>query len=35
LNFHWAAILLPPSIVEYAVIRELTHLREPNHTPEF
>ena len=35
LNFHWATILLPPSIVEYVVVHELVHLLEPNHTPEF
>jgi predicted metal-dependent hydrolase len=35
LNFHWALILLPPSIVEYVVVHELVHLVEPNHTPEF
>jgi predicted metal-dependent hydrolase len=35
LNFHWATILLPPSIVEYVVVHELVHLIEPNHTPEF
>lgn len=35
LNFHWNTILLPPSIVEYVVVHELVHLREPNHTPAF
>jgi len=35
INFHWASILLPPSIVDYIVVHELVHLREPNHTPEF
>ncbi len=35
LNFHWASILLPASIVEYIVVHELAHLVEPNHTPEF
>jgi predicted metal-dependent hydrolase len=35
LNFHWTTILLPPSIVEYVVVHELLHLREPNHTPTF
>lgn len=34
-NFHWAALLLLPSIVEYVVVHELVHLREPHHTPEF
>ena len=35
LLFHWASILLPPSIVEYLVVHELAHLVEPNHTPNF
>lgn len=35
LYFHWRAILFPPRIVEYIVVHELVHLREPHHTPEF
>jgi len=35
LNFHWASILLPPSIVEYIIVHELAHLTHRNHTPEF
>ncbi len=35
LNFHWATILLPASIIEYVVVHELVHLREPKHTPGF
>lgn len=35
LNFHWNTILLPPSIVDYVVVHELVHLREPNHTAAF
>lgn len=35
LYFHWQTILLPPRIVEYIVVHELVHLREPHHTPEF
>ena len=34
-NFHWATILLPPSIVEYVLVHELVRLRETNHTPDF
>lgn len=35
LNFHWATILLPPSVIDYVVVHELVHLIEPNHTPVF
>ena len=35
INFHWATILLPPSIIDYIIVHELAHLKEPNHTPEF
>lgn len=35
LNFHWATILLPPSVVEYVVVHELVHLHERNHTQQF
>lgn len=35
LYFHWRTILFPPRIVEYIVVHELVHLREPHHTPEF
>lgn len=35
LNFHWAAILLPASVVEYVIVHELAHLIEPNHTHDF
>jgi hypothetical protein len=34
-NFHWATILLPATIVEYVIVHELVHLHEANHTPEF
>jgi predicted metal-dependent hydrolase len=34
-NFHWATILLPVSLVDYVVVHELAHLMEPNHTPAF
>jgi hypothetical protein len=35
LYFHWQSILLPPPIVDYIVVHELVHLREPHHTPGF
>ena len=35
LSFHWRVVLLPPALVDYVVIHELMHLREPNHGPGF
>ena len=34
-NFHWATIQLPPSLVDYVIVHELAHIHEPSHTPEF
>jgi predicted metal-dependent hydrolase len=34
-NFHWAIIQLPPTLVDYVIVHELAHIHEPNHTPEF
>jgi len=34
-NFNWATILLPPSIVDYVIVHELAHLHEALHTPAF
>jgi predicted metal-dependent hydrolase len=35
LRFNWRLILLPPEILDYVAVHELTHLREPGHTPRF
>ena len=35
LNFHWATIQLPPTLIDYVIVHELGHIHEPNHTPEF
>lgn len=34
-NFHWATIQLPPTLVDYVIVHELAHVHESNHTPEF
>lgn len=31
-NFHWRTILLPPEIIDYIIVHELVHLREPTHS---
>jgi predicted metal-dependent hydrolase len=35
LNFSWRLILAPSEVLEYVVIHELAHLREPNHSAAF
>ena len=35
LNFNWRLIKAPLRVIEYVVVHELTHLREPNHTADF
>lgn len=34
-NIHWTTMQLPPSIIDYVLVHELAHLREPRHGPEF
>jgi predicted metal-dependent hydrolase len=35
LSFNWRLALAPPEVLDYVVLHELLHLREPNHSPAF
>ena len=35
LRLHWATFQLPPGLVDYVLVHELAHLREPHHGPAF
>jgi predicted metal-dependent hydrolase len=35
INFHWRTILLPPPSIDYVVVHELVHLRQPHHNEAF
>lgn len=35
LNFNWRLLLAPQPALDYVVIHELCHLKEPNHSPAF
>ena len=35
LSFNWRLVMAPPAILEYVVIHELAHLKQPNHSREF
>jgi predicted metal-dependent hydrolase len=35
LRFNWRLVLAPPSLIDYVVVHELSHLRVPNHSAMF
>jgi predicted metal-dependent hydrolase len=35
LSFNWRLVLAPYAVLDYVVVHELCHLREPNHSPRF
>lgn len=35
LNFNWKLLLMPPEIMDYVIVHELTHLKEMNHSKRF
>ncbi|MDR7279908.1 M48 family metallopeptidase [Catenuloplanes atrovinosus] len=35
LNIHWATLQLPPSLIDYVLVHELTHLAHSQHTSAF
>lgn len=35
LNFHWRVMQLPPQVIDYIVVHELTHLKIPDHSQAF
>lgn len=35
LNFHWRTMQLPPHMIDYIVVHELSHLKVPDHSAAF
>lgn len=34
-SYNWRVVMAPPAVVDYLVIHELCHMREPNHSAAF
>ncbi|HVP97432.1 SprT family zinc-dependent metalloprotease [Methanoregula sp.] len=35
LSFSWRLVLAPPEVIDYVVVHELVHLRQPDHSDRF
>jgi predicted metal-dependent hydrolase len=35
LNIHWATMQLPPTLIDYVLVHELTHAHHPDHSSRF
>lgn len=35
LNFNWKLLLMPPEVMDYVIVHELSHLLEMNHSKNF
>lgn len=35
INYNWRAVMAPPAVLDYLVVHELCHMKEPNHSPAF